>query len=100
MLLCNKNHGMSNLSLYATLVVVIITWNFSYIMTHFLILVIFFGMIHLLLPLSMISYLKFYVKDKAMIYFKKINVLVVKNVMIVEILTKFQNKYRIDINDQ
>jgi hypothetical protein len=51
----------------------------------FLILVKHFGKIHLLLPLSMVSYLKFYVKEKVMNYFTKRNVLVVKNVIIVEI---------------
>ena len=44
-----------------------------------------FGKIHLFLPLSVISYLKFYVEEKAMNYFMKKNVLVVENVMIVEI---------------
>ena len=76
---------MLNLSLYVTLVVVVIMWNFSYIMTHSLILIKHFGKIQLLFPLSMISYLKLYVEEKAMNYFTKRNVLVVKNVIIVEI---------------
>ena len=50
-----------------------------------LILVKRFGQIHLLLPQSMISYPKFYVKEKVMNYFTKKNVLVERNVMIVEI---------------
>ena len=84
-LLCNKNHGMLNLSFYVTLVVVFIMWNFSYIMTYFLILVKHFGKINLLLPLSMISYLNFYVQEKTMNCFTKRNVLVVKNAIIMEI---------------
>ena len=84
-ILCNKNHGMLNLSLYETLVVVVIMWNFSDIMTHSLILIQVSGETHPLFPLSMISYLKFYVQEKAMNYLTKRNMLVVKNVIIAEI---------------
>jgi hypothetical protein len=44
-----------------------------------------YGQVHLLLPHSMLLYLKFYVKEKVMIYFTKKNVLVERNVIIVEI---------------
>lgn len=82
---CNKNHGMLNLSLYVTFVAIVIMWNFNYIMTPSLILVKHFGKNHLLLPLSIVSYPKFYVQEKVMNYFTKRNVLMVKNVIIVEI---------------
>jgi hypothetical protein len=68
-----------------TLVVVIIMWNLSYIMTLFLILVNLYGQVHLLLPHSLLLYLKFYVKEKVMNYFTKTNVLVERNVIVVEI---------------
>ena len=99
-LVCNKNHGMLNLSLYVTLFVVIIMCNFNYIMTPSLILVKQFGKFHLLLPLSMISYPKFYVEEKIMNYFTKRNVLVVKKCDHCGNLTLFHNKCPIDINDQ
>ena len=75
-------------------------WNLSYIMTHSLILVEHYGRSHLLLPLSMISYLKFYVKEKAMNYFTKKKCVGGKKCDDCGNLTKFQNKYHIDINDQ
>ena len=44
-----------------------------------------YGQIHLLLPQFVFLYLKFYVKEKMMIYFTKKNVLVERNVIVVEI---------------
>ena len=66
-----QKHAMLNLSLPMTLVVVIIMWNLSYILTLSLILLKCFGHIHLLLSQSMILYPKFYVKEKVMKYFTK-----------------------------
>jgi hypothetical protein len=83
--LCNKNHGLLDPSLSMTRVVVIIMWSLSCITTLFWILVKNYGQIHLLLPQFMFLYLEFYVKEKMMIYFTKINVLVEKNVIVVEI---------------
>jgi hypothetical protein len=54
-------------------------------MTLFGILVKLYGQVHLLLPHSMFLYMKFYVKEKMMIYFTKNNVLVERNVIVVEI---------------
>jgi hypothetical protein len=72
-------------SLSMTCVVVIIMWILSCIMTLFGILVKLYGQVHLLLLHSMFLYLKFYVKEKMMIYFTKNNVLVERNVIVVEI---------------
>jgi hypothetical protein len=66
-------------------VVVVIMCNLSYIVTLFLILVNLYGQVHLLLPHSVLLYMKFYVKEKVMNYFTKNNVLVERNVIIVEI---------------
>jgi hypothetical protein len=83
--LCNKNHGLLDPSLFVTHVVIIIMWSLSCITTLFWILVKLYGQIHLLLPQFMFLYLKFYVKEKMMIYFTKKNVLVERNVIVVEI---------------
>ena len=80
-----QNHGLLDPSLFVTLVVVIIMWNLSCITTLFLILVKLYGRVHLLLPHSVLLYLKFYVKEKVMNYFTKKNVLVERNVIVVEV---------------
>jgi hypothetical protein len=67
-----------------TLVVVVIMSNLSFIMTLFWILVKLYGQGHLLLSHSLFLYLKFYVKEKMMIYFTKKIVLVERNVIVVE----------------
>ena len=66
----HKNHGLLDPSLFVTLVVIIM-WNLSCITTLFWILVKLYGQVHLLLPHSVFLYLKFYVKEKMMIYFTK-----------------------------
>jgi len=80
-----QKHGLLDPSLFMTLVFVIIMWNLSYITTLFLILVNLYGQVHLLLPHSVLLYLKFYVKEKLMNYFTKINMLVEINLIFVEI---------------
>jgi hypothetical protein len=42
-----------------------------------------YGQVHVLLPHSMLLYMKFYVKEKVMNYFTKKNVLVERNVIVV-----------------
>jgi hypothetical protein len=51
----------------------------------FLDLVKLYGQAHLLLPHSVLLYLKLYVKEKVMDYFTKKSVLVERNVIVVEI---------------
>ena len=97
--LCNKNHGVLNLSLSMTLVVVVVMCILSYIMKLELILVKCFGKIHHLLPQSVISYPKFYVKEKVMNFLPKKCVGGNKcddwgN------LTLFHSKYPFDMNDK
>lgn len=81
-------------------VVVVILWNFNYIMIPSLIFVKFFGKIHVLRPLSLFSYPKSYVKEKVMNLFYQNKCVGGKKCDHCGNLTLFQNKYSIDINDQ
>ena len=84
--LCNKNHGMLDLLLYMTHVVVVIMSNFNYITTRFLNLVKCFRQIYHLRPQYVNSYLKLYVREITMKYFIIRNVSMENIVMVVEIL--------------
>ena len=66
----NRSHGMLDLSLFMTHVVVAIMLSLNYIMTHFFSLVKHFGRIHLL-PQFVLLYLKLYVKESHENFYNK-----------------------------
>ena len=82
--LYNKSHGMLDLSLFMTHVVVAIIFSLNYITTHSFDLVKHFGRIHIL-PQIVLLYLKFYLKEIVMTFFTTKYVSVERNVIIVEI---------------